>query len=351
MAVIPALARGGAERVFCLLTKEWAKRFDVVGVLLDGSRRAYECGGRVVDCELNVATGRVRKLQVAVRSVMRLVRLIREERPSEIISFMEPASIPTAVAAALCGGLGRVTVSVRNNPGSLPLGRRVIMRLCYRFVRRVVAPSRGVEQHLTRMGIPAAKILTIPNPVVTRRAEESGLHSPLPCRFVLGVGRLHPQKGFDRLLAAFARLGRPELHLVILGEGSERGALLTLAKELAIADRVHLPGVVTDVDRWYRNAACFVLSSRYEGWPNVIMEAMANRCAVVGFCCAYGPSEMIENGRNGLLVPEGDVRGLSRAVASVVDDEALRQHLAKGGEGLVESLRPDTVAARWVETV
>ena len=140
MAVIPALARGGAERVFCLLTKEWAKRFDVVGVLLDGSRRAYECGGRVVDCELNVATGRVRKLQVAVRSVMRLVRLIREERPSEIISFMEPASIPTAVAAALCGGLGRVTVSVRNNPGSLPLGRRVIMRLCYRFVRRVVAP-------------------------------------------------------------------------------------------------------------------------------------------------------------------------------------------------------------------
>ena len=245
MAVIPALSRGGAERVFAILTAEWAKHFDVVAVIFDASYHAYRCGGRVIDCELRIAGRRIRKLQVSVWAVINLVRLIRSERPHEIISFMEPASIPTAVAAAVCGALRRVTVSVRNNPGRLPLGRRVVMRLCYRFVRRIVAPSQGVERRLVGMGLPAEKMSTIVNPVAPRAHGRPLPASPLGHRFVLGVGRLHPQKGFDRLLGAFAKMEETAVHLAILGEGRERAALLAQAEALGISSRVHLPGAVT----------------------------------------------------------------------------------------------------------
>ena len=99
-----------------------------------------------------------------------------------------------------------------------------------------------------------------------------------------------------------------------MGEGPERARLIGMALELGIEEYVHLPGFVTDVDTWYRHAECFVLSSRHEGWPMVLMEAMANGCPVVSFDCDYGPSEILEDGANGLLVPEGDVEGLAAAM-------------------------------------
>ena len=348
VAVIPSLARGGAERMFALLTLEWEKWFDVVAVVFDGSRDEYTCGGKLVDFKLQIGARPLGKASVAATAVKHLVRLLRAKRPDLIVSFMEPASLPTTVAAALCGALPRLTVTVRNNPASLSLARRIAIRLFYRAVGRIVAPSRGVRHVLERMGLPGRKLFTIENPVVPREMSCPAPRTPVPFRFILGAGRLHRQKGFDRLLEAFADYDRLDIHLVILGEGKERDSLKELATKLGISDRVHFPGAVEEIDLWYQSAECFVLSSRYEGWPNVLMEAMANGCPVVSFGCRYGPSEMIETFRNGVLVPEGDIDQLREAMAEVVEDRVLRQRLADGGRQTAAGFHPEKIAARWI---
>ncbi len=170
----------------------------------------------------------------------------------------------------------------------------------------------------------------------------------MPYPFVLGVGRLAYEKGFERLLEAFSRIRPPGVHLVILGEGPERANLIKRAKELGIEEYVHLPGFVTDVDTWYRHAECFVLSSRHEGWGMVLTEAMDNSCPVVSFDCNYGPSEILEGGANGLLVPEGDVEGLAKAMERVLKDGALRRDLAAKGMERAKMFDVKKIAPRWL---
>ena len=347
MAVIPSLSRGGAERVLSLLTQEWATSHEVIVVAFDGRSPAYECGGRLVDLGLTVPSNVLEKVYVALASVLRLVGLFRRERPDRIVSFMEPANFPAAIGAALIGLRMALTVSVHHNPAVLPIVRRALIPWIYRLPLRVVAVSEGVREVLESMGLPAIKVLTIPNPVATQ-ADPIPQPSPFPIRYILGAGRLRPEKGFDRLLKAFANVDRTDLHLVILGDGVERDALVALSHEFGIGDRVHLPGAVSDIDTWYQHAECFVLSSRSEAWAMVLVEAMANGCPVVSFRCNYGPPEIIENPRSGILVKEGDVEALADAIRRVVSDARLRRSLAIEGKRRAMIFDVKEIAGRWI---
>ena len=280
---------------------------------------------------------------------MRLITLLRQEQPDRIFPFMESANFSTIIATARTGCLDRLYVSVRVNPAMLPFLFRALIPLLYRLPAGIVAVSEGVRRRLELMRVSATKISVIPNPTLTdRQAIEQKSVAPLPNRFILGGGRLTWQKGFDQLLAAFHSLGRLDLHIVIFGKGEDQAMLINLSRELGIEKRVHFPGCVTDVETWYRHAECFVLSSRYEGWPNVLMEAMANGCLVISFDCEYGPSEIIQDGENGLLVPEGDVEGLTKAMTRVLDDESLRRNLVVKGLERVKMFDVRELAARWL---
>ena len=300
MVVIGALPRAGAERVVARLTTEWSRRHDVIVALFDGTRSAYEVGGRVVDLQLPAGGGLLKTVTRVGMRALRLAATFRRERPDRVISFMERANVPSIIAAALTGMLGRLCVSVRNNPASIRAYWRMLIPVMYRLPDRVVAPSEGVRRALVRSGLSRAKVSVIHNPVDVGKSDPGLGTDPDERRYVLGAGRLHRQKGFDRLLRAFAQTTIAGLELVILGEGAERGRLEALARRLGVASRVHLPGVVADVESWYRGALCFVLSSRYEGWPNVLMEAMAAGCPVVSFDCPYGPAEMLNGGERGV---------------------------------------------------
>ena len=347
MAVIASLPRGGAERVLSLLTQEWATSHEVIVVAFDGVSPAYACGGRLVDLGLAIPSNVLERAHFALASVLRLVGLFRRERPDRIVSFMEPANFPAAIGAAVTGLRQHLTVSVHHNPAVLPIVRRVLIPWIYRLPFRVVAVSEGVRDVLEYMGVPAMKVLTIPNPVVAR-AGPTPQQSPFPMRYILGAGRLRPEKGFDRLLKAFSNVDRTDLHLVILGDGVERGALVGLSHELGIGDRVHLPGAVSDIDTWYQHAECFVLSSRSEAWPMVLVEAMANGCPVVSFRCNYGPPEIIEDSRSGILVNEGDVEALADAIGRVSGDARLRIRLASSGKIRATMFDVRVIAGRWV---
>ena len=150
------------------------------------------------------------------------------------------------------------------------------------------------------------------------------------------------------LLNAFCRVQPRDLQLVVLGEGPERNDLLALARRLQISDRVYFPGAVSDISRCYRRAKCFVLSSRNEGWPNVLVEAMATGCPVVSFRCDYGPAEIVQDGTSGLLVAEGNVDALARAIERVVTDRRLSASLSVGAASRAAWFASQPVAARWL---
>ena len=172
------------------------------------------------------------------------------------------------------------------------------------------------------------RIHTIHNPVVSTdldcKARESPKHpwfDDRPCPVILAIGRMKKVKDFSTLLRAFARLlDRRPARLIVLGEGRLRPSLLSLARELGIAEQVDFPGFQENPYAFLAKADLFVLSSRHEALPTVLIEAMACGCPVVSTDCPYGPREILEDGRLGPLVPVGDPEALAEAMARVLDE-------------------------------
>lgn len=346
LVVINVLTHGGAERVVCRLTKEWAKRHDVHIAVFDATQPVYEFGGRIIDLEVPAPT-LPRKFSRLFRGSFRLANILRKYRPDRIISFMEGANFIAILGAAMSGFLNRLWVSVRQNPARINLPYLVFMPVLYRLADRVVAPSEGVRDGLAKIGIPSAKLSVIRNPVVFP-IPRSTSPSPFPFPYVLGAGKLRRQKGFDLLLKSFRGIGYPDVHLVILGDGPERERLIGLANRLCIGSRVHFPGASSEIERWFHHARCFILPSRYEGWPNVLMEAMAYGCPVVSFDCRYGPSEIFENGNSGILIAQRDVASLRDAISRILTDVEHRDHLVVGGRARGKLFSIDRIAPLWL---
>ena len=281
-------------------------------------------------------------------------RLIRREQPDCIISFLESANFAATLAAMLAGALSRLTVSVHEAPENLKFRHRFAIPLFYPLPGRVVAVSQGVADVLFRRGVPRRKLAWIPNPaptIKTQAAMKDAGPMPRPSRYILSVGTIRRTKGFDRLVAAFASVRDPGLHLVILGDGRERVAreLRLQAKALGVAERVHLPGPTDNLEPWYRHAQCFVSSSRAEAWPIVLMESMAYGCPVVSFDCNYGPREIIKHGISGILVEQGNVAALATAIQQLVTSASERKRLAKAGLQAVSAFALSKVSDMWLQ--
>ena len=229
------------------------------------------------------------------------------------------------------------------------------MRRRYRDVDAVVAVSQGVADDTMQItGLPPERLHVIRNPVITPRLSEAALlpvdHPWLgPERerpVILGAGRLTRQKGFDVLLEAFARLrALRDCRLILLGEGKLREPLLEQARALGVADDLDLPGFDANPWRWMRAADLFALSSRWEGSPNVLTEAMAVGTPVVACDCPSGPREILDGGRVAPLVPVDDVAALAGALASGLDTPAAPEALAEA----VNEYRAEISASRYLE--
>ena len=197
------------------------------------------------------------------------------------------------------------------------------MKVLYPLADAVVAVSQGVADDLEKnAGIPSSLLRVIQNPVITPEIVDLAdqpvghpwfIQENVP--IIVAAGRLTRQKDFPTLLRAFAlvRQKRP-CHLVILGEGRDRVMLKSLAAELGIRNEVYFPGFVENPYAYMSKAALFVLSSRWEGSPNVLTEALALGTPVVSTDCPSGPREILANGRYGTLVPIGDQESLARAI-------------------------------------
>ena len=270
-------------------------------------------------------------VQHTLASVRPLARWLREHRPPVLLVAKDRAGRAALWARRLSGVDTRIAIRLGTNLSAALAGRGWLkritrtlpMRWSYRMAERVIAVSRGVAEDTARVtGLPPERISVAHNPVITPRllalAEEPVEHPWLgdpEAPVILGAGRLTRQKDFPTLIRAFAqaRATRP-CRLIILGDGGQRNELLALAAELGVAGDLDLPGFAANPYAWMRAADLFVLSSRWEGSPNVLTEAMACGTPVVSTDCPSGPRETLQDGRFGPLVPMGDAAALGQAI-------------------------------------
>ncbi len=316
---------GGVERMVLNLVEEFVRRgyrIDLLLIRAEGEHlRALPEGVNVI--RLGV--------KHTLASVLPLARWLRQNRPPVLLVAKDRAGRAALWARRLSGVDTRIAIRLGTNLSAALAGRgwlrRVTrtlpMRWSYRMAERVIAVSHGVAEDTARVtGLPPQRIRVAHNPVITPRllalAEENITHPWFDSReapVILGAGRLTRQKDFPTLIRAFAqaRAARP-CRLIILGDGGQRNELLALAAELGVADDVDLPGFAANPYAWMRAADLFVLSSLWEGSPNVLTEAMACGTPVVATDCPSGPRETLQDGRFGPLVPMGDAAALGQAI-------------------------------------
>jgi glycosyltransferase involved in cell wall biosynthesis len=352
--VIPSMERGGAERVMSILASSWAEKGHEV-TLLTLTREvkpAYDLHPDVTLRNLGL-TGEpaTNSLMAAFRQVARIRALrsaIHESQPDLVISFMERTNVLTLVATR---GLGvPVIVSERVDPRHYDIGHlwHGLRSLMYRRAAALVCQSRTSLMWFEQRRKVKGRV--IPNPVLALK--EGTARLPLKNaegRTMVAMGRLVDQKGFDLLLDAFGQLSARYLDwsLVIIGEGPLRRELEARACALHLEHRVCFAGEVPNPFPILCAADLFVLSSRFEGFPNALCEAMACGIAVVSFNCPSGPAEIVRHGVDGILVPPGDVFALVAALDALMKDQHERDRLASRAPEVVERFSRDKVLLLW----
>jgi glycosyltransferase involved in cell wall biosynthesis len=320
---------GGAERVMINLARGFAEQGLNVDLVLVNPEGPY----------LSQLPEKVRVVQLEssrlILSLPALVRYLKQERPPVLISALEDTNMVALWAKKLAAVSTQVVVTVHNHlsreaKNATTLKRRLTPQLVkwfYPAADMIVAVSQGVAENLVEIGLPSNKIKAIYNPIVTpelsKKLQESVAHpwfSPGQPPVILGVGRLEKQKDFPTLIHAFAKVRQQhQPRLMILGEGTERSHLESLVQELGLAEDVVFPGFVANPYAYMVRASVLVLSSAWEGFGNVLVEAMAAGIPVVSTDCESGPAEILANGQYGKLVAVGDSEGMAKAIAQTLE--------------------------------
>lgn len=335
----PALSMGGVERLMLTLAESCSARGYPVDLVVGSPQGDFERdippAVRVVDLH--------RPPPKTPERLAGLVRYLRETTPDVLLSATDGSNLVAVWARMLARRAVRVVISTHliwsvhallssfQSPfhaWKYRLVMPMLIRLTYPRADGIIAVSREVAEDIARAStVPYERIHVIPNPVITpsfRVKAEEPLEHPWFQRkappVVLGVGRLSKEKNFALLIEAFAlaRQHRP-LRLMILGRGEEQAALTALANRLGVADDVALAGFVPNPYPFMREAAALVCSSLYEGFGNVLVEAMAVGTPVISTRCPGGPREILAEGIYGPLVPLGDAPALAQAILTILD--------------------------------
>jgi len=273
------------------------------------------------------------KASRVLTSVQGLSRYIKQKRPEALLSTLRHANAAAAIAHRLAGSKSRLVLREANHilegevRGLTGRVNAVLYRWAYRYADQVVGVSEGVSASVERLAGPRCNIQTIYNPVDIEAIDKLS-HVPLDTempladgKVILAVGRLSVQKDYPTLIRAFATVRqRIAAKLIILGEGPERAGLEQLVHSLGLSDDVSMPGFAQNPFAYMRRADLFVLSSRWEGLPNTLIQAMACGTPVVSTDCASGPAEILENGKWGKLVPVGDHEALAKTMLDTLND-------------------------------
>jgi glycosyltransferase involved in cell wall biosynthesis len=366
---LASLRGGGAERVFINLAQHFVEkgiRADIVVSHLKGSlisevpktcqivelghaglRDSLLCFADLPFTTFSrlmwpILARRPKKL----RCYPKLNDYLKRVRPNVLLSTTNIANLLAIWSAQKTQVPNRVVVRQSNNlvykikRGKDSLDRHLpsLLRQWYPKAHAIIAVSNGVADEMaTITGVTRESIHIVHNPLDLNKIDRLASHDPMDAWLqpgqppvILSAGRLHPQKDYLTLLRAFKRVVQVHpARMIILGEGNELSQLTRLATALGIADLVKFPGFLKNPYGYMKRASVFVLSSAWEGFPNVLLEALANGCPIVSTDCPSGPSEILGSGRYGRLVPVGDAKTMSQAILATLSTKPAKPFLAE----------------------
>ena len=355
--IIYSLSCGGAERVMSIMANYWAAKgwkVTLMTFISQSQTPFYQLDSRINYRPLNIA-GNSSNPGEAIKNnyqrIMQLRKAIANSEPDVVISFMNQTNVQTLLATR---GLNiPVIISERNVTLNSTLGTawKLIRKWVYLLADILVMQTQCSLNYVPSQWKNRTRI--IPNPVMVPPSNNDGAEKYLSPYSLIAIGRLEYQKGFDLLLKAFAQLkdAYPQWTLTILGEGSQRSQLESLRNDLGLKNRVFLPGKKQNPDRYLQQAAIFVLSSRYEGFPNVLCEAMACGLPVIATKCPCGPQEIVRDGIDGILIPPNNITALTEAMEQLIKDSTAREKLGLEAAKITERFDLDSVMNLWMQTI
>lgn len=353
--IISSLEAGGAERVVSLMSNHWAQQGWEVTVLTfdDGSKTPFfplHDGVKVVPLDLfSFSKSFFDSVTNNIRRTLKIRRAVKLSQADAVISFIDTANVRTLLATRWLGV--PVIVSERSDPACHPIGSIWcrLRNLVYPRADAVILQSKEVLDKFSKAIQNNARI--IPNPVL-RPVYSNHPFITLDRPAVMSVGRLAPEKDYGRLLRAFASVADrfTQWNLILAGDGPERPKLEALVAELGLSDRIRILGMVDNVYDYLAQADLFVQSSRYEGFPNALCEALAVGVPSISTQC-NGVSTILENGQIGMIVPVGDTKKLADAMAEMMKSKTIRASYARKGQESMARFAVDRVMSMWEEVI
>jgi GalNAc-alpha-(1->4)-GalNAc-alpha-(1->3)-diNAcBac-PP-undecaprenol alpha-1,4-N-acetyl-D-galactosaminyltransferase len=354
--VISALSCGGAERVLVLLAQGFITRgHDVTVITLsDKTTDFYQlpvgCSRMALEIMGN-SSGLVEAVKNNINRIVVVRKAIQSTTPDIVISFLQITNITTILA--LRGTKYPLIVTEHNNIKVFSYGILwdTLRRLTYHYSSMVVSVSQGVDRSFDLL--PESKRAVIYNPIVVKDDEHT---DQLPVEvdsnknWLVSMGRLTEQKGFDVLLQAFSKIASkyPNWQLLILGKGELLETLEQMRNDLGLSsNQVIFTGALKNPFAVFKKAKLFVMASRHEGFPMAHGEALASGLPVIATDCPSGPSEMIRHDVDGLLVPNQDVTALAGAMESIMSNEQKRQQYAAKAPEVIERLGLNSIIDEW----
>jgi GalNAc-alpha-(1->4)-GalNAc-alpha-(1->3)-diNAcBac-PP-undecaprenol alpha-1,4-N-acetyl-D-galactosaminyltransferase len=351
--VIGSLSSGGAERVISTLSNTLIDKYEIVIITFIKATPFYKLNNnvKVIPCKESIAppTSIFESLKLNYQLVKGVSKIIKSEKINVVIGFITSANIVATIAAKL-NKIPSI-ISERNNPmiEDVPRFWVLLRNLVYPKADKLVLQTEGVKRFYSNKVKPN-KITILPNPIST------DLSSLLDGKtkkenIILTVGRLDKNKCHDLIINAFKNVKPKGWKLLIAGTGPKENDLKKLIKINDLQDSIKILGKVKDIHNYYNIAGIFVFASRTEGFPNALLEAMYFGIPTISTDCNFGPSEIIDEGENGYLIPIGDQKKLEERLHTLISEEELRKKFSKNAKLSTKRFHSDAVVKNWDEAI
>lgn len=347
--VIGKLYSGGAERVISTLSNDLIERFDVTIITFAKSSPFYPLDDRikVVHCcdQIIQPNSIFNSLKLNYILVKRISQITKKEQINILIGFITSANILTTISAKL-NGIPCI-ISERNNPlvEEVPKLWVMLRKIVYPLANSLVLQTKGIKK-LYEKKIRPDKITVLPNPI---SSELSKLRTTIKKneKIILTVGRLDKNKCHDKLISAFKTIDPKGWKVKIIGEGPKKQELNGLIERHGLTKKIEIISKVKDIHNYYNKASIFVFTSKTEGFPNALLEAMHYGLPCVSTNCDFGPSDLINDGVNGYLIPLNDQIELTNKLTHLINNENLQKHFSVKGKATTENYMSKNVTAQW----
>lgn len=352
MINITGLRKGGAERVISVLANKLINKYDIDILLQSSKDMAYN-----IDKKIKIHTLEEEpKKSVIIRNWQRLKntkKVIEREKPDIILTFLP---IPSYRVLFLKKKINNIPIIVadRNDPKQeyKSLFDNILMKWLYKRADGFVFQTKEQQEFFPRSIRDRSTIIY--NPIKDEFTNDNNGKNINKEKIIISVGRLTSQKNQKILIEAFAKIVRkyPEYKLKIFGKGELEKELKKQINELELQQKVELCGVSDNIKRELQKSEIFVLTSNYEGMPNVLMEAMAVGLPVISTDCPCGgPRELINNRMNGILTQVNNVNDIEKNIELLISDKKLAITLGKEAEKIKEKLNADKIVKQWEEYI